>query len=74
MTLLPEPTLEGLYGTVLCLACGYLGLGIDHPEWCTWQVLRERPADHALALAEIELGPRAALALFDTSGTGVSHS
>ena len=54
---------EGLFGTVLCIACGYFGLGVSHPEWCTWQVLKERPEIHARALAEVEFGRRAANAM-----------
>jgi hypothetical protein len=54
---------EGLHGTVLCVACGHFGLGIDHPEWCAWEVLKKRPILHWRALADVELGPRAAEAL-----------
>ena len=60
---LPRPSYEGLHGTVLCLACGYLGLGINHPEWCSWEVLKERPVARYRALAIAELGERIAALL-----------
>jgi hypothetical protein len=60
---LPRPSYEGLWGTVLCLQCGFLGLGIDHPEWCSWEVLKARPEVRATALSVVELGERAAVAL-----------
>ena len=60
---LSRPTYEGLYGTVLCLACGYFGLGIHHPEWCSWEVLKGRPVVRTKALAIAELGARVAATL-----------
>ncbi len=60
---LSRPTYEGLYGTVLCLACGYFGLGIDHPEWCSWEVLKARSVARTKALAIAELGARVAATL-----------
>lgn len=53
---LPRPSDEGLYGTIYCSRCGFLGLGYRHHEWCTWQWLKENgAARHSLDL--IELGP-----------------
>jgi len=60
---LPRPSYEGLHGTVLCLECGFHGLGTDHPEWCSWEILKLRPAARCRALAIAELGERAATAL-----------
>ena len=57
---LPRPSHEGLHGTILCLGCGFLGLGIDHPEWCSWEVLKARPVARTKALAIAELGERVA--------------
>lgn len=70
---LPLPvTPEGLHGTVLCVACGHFGLGIEHPEWCAWEVLKERPSVRSTALARVELGDRAAAALTPTTRQGCS--
>jgi hypothetical protein len=55
---LPRPSYEGLWGTVLCLECGFHGLGHNHPEWCSWEVLKARPSARAKALAITELGER----------------
>lgn len=60
---MPRPSYEGLYGTVLCLACGFLGLGVDHPEWCEWEVLKQQPDTLARALTIVELGERVAATL-----------
>lgn len=65
---LPRPSDEGLHGTVLCVACGFLGLGIDHPEWCSWEVLKGRPHAQTRALTIAELGERVAAA-FDYRAT-----
>jgi len=70
---LPRPSYEGLHGTVLCIECGFHGLGIDHPEWCSWEVLKTRPATRWNALALVELGERVA-ALLDAPQKGARHS
>lgn len=57
---LPSPSTEGLYGTVLCKSCGFFGIGVEHPEWCSWEVLKARSAEHSRALSVVELGVRAA--------------
>jgi hypothetical protein len=60
---LPRPSFEGLCGTVLCIECGYLGLGHEHPEWCSWQVLKGRQEERQRATAAAELGERVVVAL-----------
>lgn len=60
---LPKPSYEGLWGTVLCLECGFVGLGIDHAEWCSWEVLKSRPDTRNEALLRAELGDRVATSL-----------
>jgi hypothetical protein len=60
---LHRPSYEGLWGTVLCLECGFLGIGYDHPEWCSWEVLKARPSAREKALAITELGERVVGAL-----------
>lgn len=57
---LPCPSYEGLHGTVLCLGCGFFGIGVEHPEWCAWEVLKGQPGIHRQALDVIELGERVA--------------
>lgn len=53
---LPRPSRECLYGSIYCSRCEFFGLGYYHPEWCTWQWLKESGAvQHSLDL--IELGP-----------------
>lgn len=55
---LPQPSHEGLQGTVLCTECGYFGLGYLHPEWCTWEILKELgQRSSALAIIEMGFGP-----------------
>ncbi len=41
---LPRPSYEGLYGTIYCSRCEFFGLGYNHPEWCTWEWLKETDA------------------------------
>lgn len=67
-TALPRPRYEGLHGTTLCVACGFFGLGTEHPEWCSWEVLKERPLELSRALAVVELGERVAERLELPSG------
>ena len=55
---MPVHSYEGQHGTVLCLACRFFGIGVEHPEWCSWQVLKERPVEYSRALAIVELGER----------------
>ena len=53
---LPRPSYEGLFGTIYCSRCEFFGLGYKHPEWCTWEWLKQTgAAGHSLEL--IELGP-----------------
>jgi hypothetical protein len=52
---LPRPSEEGVQGTVLCIECGYFGLGYLHPEWCTWEIMK-KSGQRSTALAIIELG------------------
>lgn len=62
---LHRPFYEGLHGTILCLECGFFGLGHEHPEWCSWRILKERPGALKEALAIAELGHRVAAILED---------
>ena len=56
---LPRPSHEGLFGTIYCSRCEFLGLGYNHPEWCTWEWLKQTgAAKNSLDL--IELGERVA--------------
>lgn len=51
---LPRPSYEGLYGTIYCSRCSFLGLGYNHPEWCTWEWLKDTgAARHSLDLIEL---------------------
>jgi len=51
---LPRPSREGLYGTIYCTRCEFFGLGYNHPEWCTWEWLKETDAArHSLDLIEL---------------------
>ena len=51
---LPRPSYEGLFGTIYCSRCEYFGLGYNHPEWCTWEWLKESgAAQHSLELIEL---------------------
>lgn len=51
---LPRPSSEGLFGTIFCSRCGFLGLGYNHPEWCRWEWLKETgAAQHSLDLIEL---------------------
>jgi hypothetical protein len=54
-TALPRPSHEGLFGTIYCSRCNFFGLGYNHPEWCTWESLKEKGNAH-LSLDLIELG------------------
>lgn len=62
-SVLPSQSYEGLHGTVLCVHCRFLGVGREHPEWCSWEILKARPEALANALSLIELGERAAAVL-----------
>ena len=51
---LPRPSREGLYGTIYCSRCTFFGLGYKHPEWCTWEWLKQTgAADHSRDLIEL---------------------
>jgi hypothetical protein len=51
---LPRPSHEGLFGTIYCSRCRFFGLGHNHPEWCTWEWLRQAgTAIHSLDLIEL---------------------
>ena len=51
---LPRPSYEGLFGTIYCSRCEFFGLGYHHPEWCTWEWLKETgAARHSLDLIEL---------------------
>lgn len=51
---LPGPSYEGLFGTIYCSRCEFFGLGYNHPEWCTWEWLKQTgAADHSLDLIEL---------------------
>jgi hypothetical protein len=53
-TALPRPSNEGLFGTIYCSRCGFFGLGYKHPEWCTWEWLKQiGAAQHCLDLVEL---------------------
>ena len=59
---LPPRSYEGTFGTIWCERCGFFGLGYNHPEWCTWEWLKEsHPVESHLDL--VELGDRAAACL-----------
>jgi hypothetical protein len=51
---LPRPSYEGLFGTIYCSRCSFLGLGYNHPEWCTWEWLKTTgAARHSVDLIEL---------------------
>lgn len=62
---LPRPSHEGLFGTIYCSRCDYFGIGYKHPEWCTWQWLKETDGARP-SLDLIEIGSRVT-ALFITT-------
>jgi hypothetical protein len=62
---LPRPGYEGPFGTIYCSRCEFFGLDHNHPEWRTWQWLKETgAARHSLDL--IELGALV-VGLFDAT-------